>query len=230
MKKEFFDFYNTYKLYIFPGVVALSCLILIIFVILPQINLLIGNSKSEKDMFSKFKLMEVKANDLQAFDENKLNQDLSVALAVYPTERDYAQVLGLLQRIAGSFGYTVLSAQLGQAGDKSSSTAYSIKLEIFGTRTNFAKMLSVIENSPRVLRVSGVDLGSKGGTDSLVGTVNIDIYYSTVPTNLGNIDTPLPHLSDKEQALLSSLSQSTSTGNFVQPSVTSTRGKVDIFQ
>ncbi len=228
--QDIFVFYNTYKLYIFPTIVALSCLVLVIFVIFPQINVLIGNNKAEKDLFARSKVMEAKANDLETFDDGKLNQDLSVALTVYPTERDYAQVLGLLQRIAGAFGFTVLSGQLGQAGDKSSNTAYSIKLEISGSRTNFAKMLSIIENSPRVLRVSGIDLGSRGGSDSVVGTLNIDVYYSPIPTNLGNIDSPLPRLSDKEQSLLSSLSQNSSNTSAVQPPVTSTRGKIDIFQ
>ena len=68
MKKEDLQkFYLTYRLYIFPVVVAFSCLVLIILVIYPETVKLIINQKTQEEVLNKHKFLEVKAQTLANF-------------------------------------------------------------------------------------------------------------------------------------------------------------------
>ena len=104
-KEELIKFYSKYNFYIFPSVVALSCLMLIVFVIFPQLSQLISNQKSVGILENKHKFLETKAATLEGLNEEDLKFKLSSLLIVFPTEKDFGNALFVIQNITKELGF-----------------------------------------------------------------------------------------------------------------------------
>lgn len=233
MKKDvILKYYQKYKLYIFPTVVALSSLILIIFVIYPQTAKLIANQKVEGDIRSKSNFLEVKAQTLESYDPEDLNKQVNFTLNAYPTEKDFIPALSLLQNLISQSGFSSISTSFGAASVKSANTqSYSIKLDLLGPLSFLQDLLNNIEDSPRLMRISNVE--AVGGGDRKVANISleVEVLYSSAPTEFGSIDSPLPELSQKDQEVIVKLARLGTVVNPLQitPQL-GPRGKVNPFE
>ena len=207
MNKEFIiRFYQRYRLYIFPFIVAVSSLILIIFVLLPQISSILSGQKSEKDLLSKASVLDVKAEELEGYDSSDLSQKVSYALSAFPSEKDFGNVIGLIQGLTSSVGFNVTSIQLGSSGGKTSNAqSYSVAVSLSGPKNLISTLFSTIEASPRLMKVSLIDITTNVSGESVDISLNIDVLYSPVPNNFGSVDSPLPKLSSDDEELLAKL-------------------------
>lgn len=233
MKKEEFEkFYSKYKLYIFPSVVALSSLILIVFVIFPQMTKLIANQRVEKEIQNKSKLLEVKAKELETYDLSELDRKVNFAVGSLPTDRDSVYAMGLLQRLISQFGFTTVSMSLGSGFSKNANTqSYNFNVDLVGPINLLPSLLSNIENSPRLMKVNSVDvgvaLGSSGGSVSL----SVDVLYAAAPQGFGTVDSPLPSLSEKDEEIITRLARSgVSTPESQAATPIGARGKANPFE
>src|SRR5258708_919859 len=98
------NFYQKYKLFIFSGIVILSSLILIIFVIYPQLSKLFVNQKAEKEIINKTQFLESKAQTLEKYDKGDLDKKVSLALDSFPTEKDFISTFSLIENIVSKSG------------------------------------------------------------------------------------------------------------------------------
>lgn len=229
MSKELLKkIYQTYRLFIFPIAVIISCLILITLIIFPQTMALINNFQSENELQSKFKIMDAKAQTLEGVDGSELNQKLAVALNVYPSDYDFSSVVGTLQEVVGRFGFTVVSLQIGKSASPSgsSNSSFNIKLELVGVKTLLNSLVSGIENSPRIMKVTNIEVSSVNADNANV-SLNVEAYYRTMPQTFGSVDSPLPVLSDKEEAILSTLARVSSRKT---STVSTPKGKSNPFE
>lgn len=211
-KEEILKFYHDYRFYIFPAIVALSSLILIIFVIYPQALKLITNQIIGKEISNKLKFLEVKAQTLESYDPADLNRKVNFALGSYPTDKDFVSAMDVLQNLTSQSGFNVISMSLGLNSSKSTGVqSYNLKLDILGPSTQLSILLSNIESSPRLMRVSSVETAV--GKDPQVATIslNIDVLYSSAPKEFGSVDSPLPELSDADEEGIAKIARASST-------------------
>lgn len=231
MKKEILQkFYSQYRLYIFPIVVAISSLILIAFVISPQIVKLVENSKLETDFKGKAKFLEAKAQTLENYDEVGLNRKVKFSLTAFPQEKDFANVMALLQRLTHETSFTIASLGfVGSNGNQQGKTqSYNVKLEILGPKIFLANLVSSIETSPRLMRVNSIDITSTKEVDVITADLIVEVLFSSLPVSFGSADSPLPTLSSQEEELVARLASQISIS---QPSISvSPRGKVNPFE
>lgn len=231
-KEEIKKIYLRYRLYIFPAVVAVSSLILIIFVIYPQIISLIENQALEKNILGKSKLLEAKAQELESYNIGDLSRKVSFALGSYPTDKDSVYALGVLQRIIAQLGFNIISISLASSGIKNpASQSYSFKLEILGSVALLPSLLNSIENSPRLMRVSGVEVSSSSTTQGTSISLVVDMLYASAPSGFGSIDSPLPSLSEKDEETIAKLSKVENSSLQTQtPAYLGPRGKANPFE
>lgn len=232
MKKEDLQkFYLTYRLYIFPAVVAFSSLLLIVLIIYPETVKLIVNQKAQAEIESKNKFLEVKAQTLTNFDSEDLNRKLNYALSAYPAEKDFIATIGVLQNIASQLGFSVVSINLGSGVGKANNS-YSLKMDVLGPTNFLPTLLTRIENAPRIMKISSVD--SNAAKEDQAGTVAISIeaLYSATPANGGTVDSPLPELSQKDEEIIARLARSGTAASVSQSpaSPPGPRGKVNPFE
>lgn len=214
--------YLKYRLIIVPIVVALSGLVLIVLVIYPQLHNLISQSSLYDKTQEKSKVLEVKAMELNTIDETDLKKKLNLALVALPEEKDYLEIVNVLQTLTAKSGFSITSLQFGQTGELEKSSigkAYGVKLMITGPKVAFDTFLNSIEKSYRAMRVGNLEItSSKIGSGAIEASLTINIFYAPLPTNIGSVESPLPRLSDKDETLINNLAKVISIA-FAQNSV-----------
>ena len=207
MKNEsLVKFYQTYKLYIFPAIVAISSLILIIFIIYPQTINLINNQTQGTELLSKSKFLETKVQALEGYDFEQLNKKVEVALSVFPPDKDFIVAIDLIQNLIAQSNFNMISMTLGTGSSKNSNVqSYSITLNISGPNKLLPTLLSKIEGMPRLMRVDNVGIISSRDIQNIQVSLNINALYLTAPTDFGTVDAPLPQLSQKDEEVIAKL-------------------------
>lgn len=231
MKKETIaKFYSNYKLYIFPAVVALSNLFLIVFVIYPQTMKLINSQAAIGDLTAKSELLETKVAALESYDEADLSRKVGFVLATLPTDKDYGNVLGLLQQLTSEFGFSINAISFSNTANKlGNSDSFGVKLGIKGAKVMFQPLLDSLENSRRLFRLNSIDVSSDSISQILEASLAIEVLYVSQSQNYGSMDSALPELSQEDEELIARLAR---LGGTVSSSsaMESPRGKANPFE
>lgn len=233
MKKETIaKFYLNYRLYIFPAMVALSSLFLIVFAIYPQTAKLITNQKAQGDLTNKSQFLETKVSALESYDGEDLSRKVAVALSAYPTDKDFGNVVGLLQQLVGQSGFNITSLALGNVSSQAdSSSSYEIKLQITGSKNLLSILLNNLENSARLMRVNNIDVSSGSNPQIIDISLGVAVLYSSPPQSFGSIDSPIPKLSQENEELITRLAKVTSVSvSPPQQAPSLSRGKANPFE
>jgi len=232
MKQETIaKFYQKYKLYIFPGIVALSSLFLIVFAIYPQTIKLITNQQVAGDLMNKSQFLDAKVSALESYNGENLADRVRLSLGSFPAEKDFGNVIELLQYLAKKSGFSIAAITLGNTSRKlANSDSFEIKLEIKGARALLPLLLDNLEKSPRLMKVNNIEASLNQTTGILDASLGVEVLYSSLPQNFGSIDSPLPEFSEKDEELITTLAKSVGS---ISPSSTVSAdiiGKTDPFE
>lgn len=229
MKKEIIKLYSEYKLYAFPIVVALSSLFLIVFAIYPQTVKLIDGQSLASELVNKSKFLEMKVQALEGYNEDELSRKVGFVLYALPSEKDYGNVLTMLQQLITQLGFSITSIAVGNAtGKVGNSESFEVKLDLKGSRILLQILLDNLENSPRLVRIKNIDVSSKQNQRDIDISLVLQVLYSKLPQDFGMIDSPLPELNQKDESLISVLEKISTTAS--ASSIQSPRGKSNPFE
>lgn len=228
-------FYKRYRLFIFPAVVALSCLILIVFVMIPQISKIIEGTRKESEIRVKHKFLATKAEALEGYDEADLARKVSYLLASLPAEKDFVNIIGQLQRISSENGFSIaaLSLGVGTGGQSPKEQSYGVKMDALGPKSLLNRLLNSIEGSPRLIRINDMEISAGKAGDFVNVSLTIEVLFSPMPKDLGAVDSPLPEISEGEQALIQRLARTQTvptTAVSTTPLSLTPRGKPNPFE
>lgn len=206
MKKDLSKFYEKFKLYIFPAAIGLASLTLIVLVIYPQTIKLVINQKKSGEISQKAKFLEDKAEQLEKYNPDDLKIKVDYSLTSFPVDKDYISVIKILQNIIVQSGFNIVSLSLESSRTKDSGnfSTYGLKLDTLGTSSQLPALLSYIESSYRLMRVITLEASSERESQ-IAASISIEVLFSAPPAGFGNIDSPLPQLSEEEEKILSKL-------------------------
>jgi len=230
-KEAIVKFYSKYRTYIFPAIVTLSSLFLIAFVIYPQTIKLIANQEATTNLINKSKILETKVVALEGIDGEDLSRKVELALGVYPTDKDFGNVFGLLQQLVSQSGFNIDSISLGRsAGKTANSESFEVKLETKGPKVLFQTLLNNLENSPRLVRINSIDTSLNQASQAVSASLAIEVLYAAAPQSFGSVDAPLPEITQTDEQLITTIARISTTipGSSATPS--SPRGKVNPFE
>lgn len=199
-------FYSKYKLFLFPTVVALSCLVLIAFIIFPQLSKLISNKEVEKQLAGRAKVLGIKAAALEGYNSEELQLKVVSVLSALPPEKDLGSILSILQNITGKDNFTISAFSVAGGEGVGGVQSYGVKLTVAGPRSLFSSLLKSIESSPRIMRVQTIDVSGTKDAQSLEANLSIQILFAPIPSSMGSVDAPLPTLSEKDEEVIAKLS------------------------
>lgn len=222
------NYYQKYKLFIFSGIVLFSSLILIIFVIYPQISKLIANQKVEGEIISKTKFLDDKAQELEKYDRIDLDRKVALALNSYPADKDFISAFSLLQNLVSQSGFTIAAISLGSSSLK---TGYDLKVDILGPAPLVPALLSNIERSSRLMRIGSIE--TVAGTDPQFVNValNVNVLFSPTPPSFGSVDSPVAELSQKDEDVIAKLASALNSIPATQSATQNVpRGKANPFE
>lgn len=231
-KEELLKLYFNYRLYIFPAIAVISSLILISLVIFPEANKLLRNQRVEQEISKKSKFLEVKAQSLENYDSADLNAKVGHILNSYPAEKDFGNVVGLLQNLTAQAGFNITSLSVGGLGKAPKLQSYAVKLDLLGSIKFLPVLINNIEHSFRLMRVSSIETTAGKDPQSAVVSLNVEVLYGEIPKEFGSTDSPLPELSQKDEAVLAALAEA-APNTFPQKQASagaSLRGKANPFE
>ncbi len=191
---------------IFPVAVALSCLILIVFVMIPQLTKFLKNSQVEASFKTKSDFLDTKVEALESLDEKDLQKKARDAVISFPQEKDFVTLIILLQKITSENGFNMTSLLFGGARF-SKDPSYGILIEVAGPKSIFARLLNSIETSHRLMRIDRIEISSGKSGDVISANLSISALFAPIPGNLGSVDSPLPPISKGEEELMARLSK-----------------------
>lgn len=233
MKKEtLINFYTKYKLFIFPLVVTLSSLILIFLVIVPQTLKLIANQKVGNNLLNSSRSLEVKAQTLDGLDGTDLSKKVEYALSVFPPEKNFADIVGIIQNISSSVGFSISSLTIGEGkGTKGGTQSFNVSVSLNGAKQLIPFLLSAIETAPRLMQIESFDISTSG--EGVQINLSLSVLYDPLPKAFGSTDSPLPQLSSEDEQILTKLattSQNVSGGTAISSGPSGPRGKQNPFE
>lgn len=229
MKVNLIKFYLNFRIFIFPAVVVLSSLILIVFIIYPQIVKLIKNQKVQVDVIIKSEFLEAKASVLEDLDEGELESRVASALNAYPAEEDLSNIIGLLQNIATNNGFAVSEISVQKASGGTGETfKFGVGMETVGPENLVGQFIAGIESSARLMKVSSIDVTPIVGGDLADISLGIDVFFAPAPQTFGSVDSPLPEVSKKDEELIARLKSKPISAP--PPASSVPRGKVNPFE
>lgn len=232
MKKDnILRFYQTYKFYIFPVVVVVSSLFLIFFAIYPSTIKLLNNQQTVESLTVKSKFLESKVTALENYAGTDLPRKVDVALISFPTDRDYGNIFSLLQQLAADSGFTISSISIGNAATKTGGAeSFIVNLDMKGSKLLLQNLLNSIESSPRLVRVSNLEISSSPVIQVSNVLLGIEVLYAQLPQNFGSTDSPVPELTEKDEGLLTKLAKAVAPTQQASTSFHSPRGKPNPFE
>ncbi|TSC64077.1 MAG: Uncharacterized protein G01um101493_238 [Microgenomates group bacterium Gr01-1014_93] len=238
MKREkVINFYLKYKLVVYPFAVGLASITLILLVIIPQLKGYFSSKEDGQVTQNRLKILESKAVELENISDDDLTRRLQSAIVALPIEKDYTVIIGLLQKMSAEAGVSLKSIILDTGGSKDAgggASSFSVRIESTSTKFGFDEFLKKIDNSSAVLKIGS--LSTDVVSDDLVSaSLILDVYYSPTPKILGSVDSPLPKLTEEEEALAEKLSARlviapVTSGASGQPANILPRGKANPFE
>lgn len=207
-KDDLAKFYLTYKLQIFPALVAIASLFLIVFVIYPQTVKFLDNQKAIGELNKKSNFLETKVVALESYNVEDLSRKLGFVLAALPADKDFGNTLSLLQQQAAEFGFSINSITFANNADQPGNLGnFEVKLDIKGPKSTLQPMLNNLESASRLIRIKSIDISSSQAAQTFEVALSVEVLYSPLPQNFGDPDSPLPTLSQKDEQLIEKLAQ-----------------------
>ncbi len=223
--------YTKYQIIIFPVLVAAVSFVLIFFVIYPQITKYFKGQEDAERLKDRVERLTSKSQALESLDVSGLNADLEVALKALPSDRDLANLVGVVQQVASQNSVALLALSIGQtSGEQGKYNPFDIRLEIGGSSTAIKNFLTSLEKSSRVMKVSSIDLTLSRASDSASAISTTQVYFAPTPNEIGAIDAPLSTISEEEKQVIDTLSQVTTTQPDSGQLITGPKGKPNPFQ
>ncbi len=154
-----------------------------------------------------------------------------MALNLYPSDSDISSVVGVLQEVSKKNGFNIESLHLsgGTQATKLSASEFNIKLDLMGPKIFLKDLITNIENAPRIMKIESLDISNTKTGDNVNISLTVRAYFQPLPNSFGGLETPLPSISEKEEAILATLAKV----NQVSPATQFTsvqRGKSNPFE
>ncbi|MCL5783881.1 MAG: hypothetical protein M1142_00800 [Patescibacteria group bacterium] len=229
------EFYFRYKFIILPVVVGFCSITVIILVVIPQFMSYFKVQKEIGDLRTRTGVLESKAKDLESVDPADTQQKLQIALTVLPTDQDVLTTVDVLHNLIIKEGLSVQNTDYSLSRQTSGRGNFRIGVTVSGPLASVRNLLIDLQNSSQVFQVESINTTFRPG-----GIVDVElplsVYYENTPSQLGNIDQPVPKLTDKDKQLLQDLAAAVDRANQMALSLvpaTSSAvplGKIDPFE
>ncbi len=199
--------YIKYKQYLLPGGVIAACVLLFIFVIIPQFQNLLSAQEEAKIETNKLNVLKNNLNLLTNLDPGQLNSQLQTVSAVLPADKDFAGILYAVSAAADRAGVSLGDYQF-QVGDITKPETQGINslpylqlvLSINGGTSDVTRFMQELYKTAPISEVTDVEIGPA------VSRITAYFYYRPFPPLGYNDSTPITVVSPEGLNTISNLS------------------------
>lgn len=221
-----------------PVMAIVIALALTFFIIIPQLVNYFSTQKTINATKARTAFINSKADNLSAIDVTDYKDNLNIALAALPEDKDIPAAVSQIQATLSASKLQLNDMTFSNNSlpvDQSSSIPatlqnYQIKIDVTGTQDALIAFMGNIKNGPEIMKVISIDLSSNkpGVFDA---ALDLAVYYQGTPSSLGSIEQPVSPPTPEETATLTKLqNQTQSSPVYSLTGSLPARGKSDPFQ
>lgn len=223
------QYYLRYKIILWPAVVGIICVVLLIFIIIPQIQNSFFTLRTLSDSEARLRNLDKKADLLERINTSEYRQNINTALIALPEEKDIPGVLSQILFLLGANQLKLVAIGLSPAPPSSSNLeSVGLKLEVEGDTLGIKNFLTKLRAVPRLMKVTGLEVN--GSRETIQATISLTAHYLGLVSQLGDIEKPIEEVSQAELEVLTTIKnnlRSTPSSLVITPTST---GKVDPFE
>lgn len=231
MNKFLKELYFKYQILLKPILLSLASIIVLSLVIIPQLLSYLDVGNNINSLQNKIGIYEAKAQELDKIDPDLALKSLQTVFLALPKDKEIPQGFLVLQSLISQSGLALDSTKLVDSTTNSGS--FRISISVTGTLESLRSLLINLQNSPRVLRIDGIEAQSLKRGLEMQATIILTMFYDSTQVSTAP-DQPLAQLDQKDQTLLDGLKRSISKlGDLGAPSATRSAvplGKSDPFE
>lgn len=232
--------FNEKRVFIFVGL-AILILSLTIFrrIIANTLNLVAENRLRREKLASLTK----KVSYLDDLDANELEKRVRQLEQVFPSKKPSLEFLNSLRSLAQEDKVTLggfklesrPEEDLSDSGEKTEEENklqdFQVQFDAIGTLTNISKFVRDLERTAPLTKIENLDLSLKAyASESSILKVGLQVrsYYQVPPKSIPAVESPVVHLTEKEEKVLDELVSFKLYPLKVSPGVT--LGKENLFK
>lgn len=216
--------YRHYKDFLLPVGVVLASVLVIIYVIFPQIQQYFSLQSSVQAEQQKLEALKSNYNLLASLNDATITSDLSTLSSALPAQKDFAGIINAISYVAAKTGVSVGNFEFSLGNLSSTNfggTAYpSTKLNI-SLRGNVKGMTQFIQEIAKTMPVAEV---TSVNITNDAGSMTILFYYKPYPVQNVSDSASIVPLTASQTQLIKTVSAWNSTGetNSLIPATTAT--------
>jgi Tfp pilus assembly protein PilO len=210
--------YKHYKDFLLPIVVILISILVIIYIVFPQIQQYFNSQDLVKAEQQKLEALNSNYNLLTSLDNATIASNLNTLSLALPVQKDFAGIIDAISYVSAKTGVAVGNFEFS-LGDLSSSnfggTAYpstQINISLKGSTKTIADFADQIVKTMPIAEVTTINIS--GGT----GSLTILFYYKPFPAQNISDQTQITPLSVSQLSLIKEVSSWNSVGQTNFPS------------
>lgn len=183
--------YRKYKMYVIPAAIILVCILLILFVIVPQVENIFAMQKKEEETRSKISSLKKNVAFVKNINQSKEQSQFFITLKALPVEKDYIGILDAIGTASQKAGVSTsdYSFQVGSLTVKTAdnSTKIGLSLTIIGGITETKQFLRELKRSLPLSEVSSTNVNLQSSSMTVafhykpLGFSDIDFYKELKP-------------------------------------------------
>lgn len=197
-------YYQKYQVFIWPFFAVVISVSLVFLVGIPQVKKILEDEKVLAQTNQNYKKLQVKLDILQNIDSAFYQSKINTVLTALPIEKDIPGAVGQVLFLISSTNLRLDGITLSHISDSSlvEDKSYQIRLELTGSVDNLRNFTQKVRESPRVMKITSLEVAESRGTNQLQATIVLDAYYEPLPTTLGGVDQDLSPLSREEEEII----------------------------
>ncbi|MBI4078682.1 MAG: hypothetical protein HY429_00050 [Candidatus Levybacteria bacterium] len=202
--KQLRKIYAKYKEYIVPAFVLVACLLLVIFVIIPQTRNLIETKEKEEETKARIRRLKENINFISSIDEKIQDKEFQLLLRALPIEKDYVGIITAIVSASQQTGVGIgdFSFQIGSLSSDTiqEATTISFTVTLHGGIDEAKRFLRELENTLPISDSETIKF------ESLSTSVAVSFHYKPFIPQIIDYRTKLEPFSKQDRELISTIS------------------------
>ena len=191
------SFFRDYKDFILPVSVIFGCIMILFFVVIPQLNQYFQSSQELSTETQKLNLLKNNYNYLLNLDDTKTNADLKTLSKILPSNKDFTGILNALSVVSsktnvaiGNFSFSLGDLAKTNLGGTLSSPTIKMDVNLSGNAQGVLRFISELKKTAPLSEASVI----KGTGSNYLLTVTF-FYKPFPPQNVSDDAAIIPFTS-----------------------------------
>lgn len=200
-----------YRKFAFPAISIVTSLIVIAAVVIPQSMQLIENQNNITDLQTQIDNLSSKVNTLNSISAPQFESDTAIINKALPGNKDYIDSTSSIQDAIDKTKVTLTGISFAEGQPTGGIENYKIKVDLQSSLQSINQFISLINRSPRIMRISRIELTGGQNQAEFTATITISAFYALPQKPALTVTQPVSALTADEQTQILQLEKNFKT-------------------